>query len=65
MQNAFSSNKYLEGKVNFEDWKDFLEQDGMLCRDDQDCIWYDPSLGCNDRGFNISRAIVRNIVNAF
>ena len=62
MQNAFSSNKYLDGKVDFEDWKDLMEQDGMLCRDDKDCIWYDPGLGCNDREFNVSRANVRNMI---
>ena len=39
--------------VEFEEWKKFAILDGGVCRNDRDCIWIDPNLGCDDRDFNI------------
>ena len=41
--------------VDFDEWEDWREIDGMLCRDDNDCNWLDPYLGCNDYGFRLSQ----------
>ena len=61
MKDTLSSNEYLGKKLTFDEWKDYVEKDGWLCRDDKDCIWYDLSLGCNDRQFNISNVKVCRI----
>ena len=59
MQESLKSNEYLGEKVNFDEWKAFVKQDGWLCRDDKDCVWYDLSLGCDDREFNSTNVEVR------
>ena len=32
----------------FNDWNRWRMEDGFLCRDDQDCMWLDNGLRCND-----------------
>lgn len=59
MQESLKSKKYLGAKVTYDEWKAFVKQDGWLCRDDKDCVWYDLSLGCDDREFNSTNVEVR------
>ena len=33
---------------NFEEWNEWRERDGLLCRNDADCKWIDSSLYCKD-----------------
>ena len=33
--------------------------DGWVCRDDKDCTWIDPNLGCDDREFSLHSVNVR------
>ena len=40
---------------NLAQWRQFSDVDGWLCRNDKDCDWIDPQLGCHDRSFNIQR----------
>ena len=58
MKKASISNEYLGNDIKFEEWKDLVEENGWLCRDDKDCVWYDLSLGCNDREFSLSNVTV-------
>ena len=48
---------FLFGGVNYNlaQWRQFSDVDGWLCRNDKDCNWIDPHLGCDDRSFNIQR----------
>ena len=32
----------------FDDWNDWREADGFLCRNDNDCQWIDERLSCED-----------------
>ena len=41
---------------SFDEWRILANKDGWLCRNDRDCSWIDPSLGCDDRDFKISLA---------
>ena len=40
---------------NLAQWRQFSDVDGWFCRNDKDCDWIDPQLGCHDRSFNIQR----------
>ena len=40
---------------DFNDWERWMLTDGMLCRNDNDCNWLDPQLGCNDYNFRRTR----------
>ena len=36
------------GSWGFDDWDDWREADGMLCRTSDDCRWVDQSMRCED-----------------
>ena len=62
LKKAFKPKKYRSkyGRkidVDFDDWENWMEEDGMLCRDDNDCNWLDRNLGCND--YNFVPSIIR------
>ena len=38
----------------FEDWNNWREVDGFLCREKSDCSWVDPSLYCQDYDLDFS-----------
>ena len=33
---------------DFDDWDDWREADGILCRNSADCTWIDPNMKCQD-----------------
>jgi len=41
---------------DFDDWNDWREADGMLCRNNDDCQWIDPNLNCEDYELDFSPA---------
>ena len=45
-------------KINFgfefDDWNGWREQQGMLCRNDNDCNWIDQSMYCQNRQMDFS-----------
>ena len=45
------------GGWGWNDYNRWRQQDGMLCRNSQDCTWMDPSMHCEDYelDFNINR----------
>ena len=45
------------GGWGWNDYNRWRQQDGMLCRNSQDCTWMDPSMHCEDYeiDFDISR----------
>ena len=36
------------GSWGFDDWDDWREADGMLCRNNDDCTWVDQRMQCED-----------------
>jgi len=42
------------GGWNYQQWNQWREQDGMLCRSDKDCKWIDPNLDCEDYELDFS-----------
>merc|ERR1712156_1080220 len=38
----------------FEDWNKCRIEDGILCRDSEDCVWIDSNLYCDERGLNFT-----------
>ena len=49
---AFS--KAVFGAYSYDQWQGYADVDGALCRNDYDCTWIDPNLGCDDREFQIT-----------
>ena len=45
------------GGWGWNDYNRWRQEDGMLCRNNQDCTWMDPSMHCEDYelDFNINR----------
>jgi len=37
----------------YNNWNSYARVDGWVCRDDRDCTWIDPNLGCDDREFSV------------
>jgi len=37
-----------DSHYDFDDWNDWREADGFLCRSDNDCEWIDDNLSCED-----------------
>ena len=33
---------------NFNDWNNWREEEGFLCRNDKDCSWIDAKMNCGD-----------------
>ena len=59
LRKSFKPKKYrsrygVKVDVDFDDWENWMEVDGMLCRNDNDCNWLDANLGCNDYEFEPS-----------
>ena len=44
----------------YNDWERYAKVDGWVCRNDLDCSWLDPNLGCNDREFKLSDIMVKS-----
>merc|ERR1711981_86965 len=40
------ANLYPDPQVAFGKWNEWRTQDGMLCRNDNDCKWLDPQMSC-------------------
>ena len=50
--------------LNFNDWNSKARLDGLVCRDDTDCMWIDNRLGCDDRGFKRNEIkVVYNVLS--
>ena len=45
------------GGWNYQQWNQWREQDGMLCRSDKDCKWIDPNLDCEDYELDFSPTV--------
>ena len=54
---------HFGGDFDFDDWNDWQQADGFLCRYDSDCQWVDRRLECDDREFNINSVTVRRCVS--
>jgi len=42
------------GRWGYNDYDRWRQQDGMLCRNNKDCIWMDPNMFCTDYEFDFS-----------
>ena len=38
----------------FDDWNECRTEDGILCRDSEDCVWIDSNLYCDESGLNFT-----------
>ena len=38
----------------FDDWNKCRSEDGILCRDSEDCVWIDSNLYCDESGLNFT-----------
>ena len=52
----FSSWK-SHGGWNVNQWNQWSQEDGMLCRSDKDCKWIDPNLECEDYELDFSPSV--------
>jgi len=43
-------------RYDFDDWNDWREADGFLCRSNDDCKWFDGNLNCEDYELDFSPA---------
>ena len=43
-----SSSVHRAPRYDFNDWNDWREADGFLCRSNKDCQWIDEKLNCED-----------------
>ena len=49
MKGKFSSGSWgNDHGFDFDDWDDWREADGILCRNKTDCTWIDPNMFCQD-----------------
>ena len=44
----------LGKSYKFDDWNDWREADGFLCRSSNDCKWIDNNLNCEDYELDFS-----------
>jgi len=51
-----SSNIGRSPRYDFDDWNDWREADGFLCRSNDDCKWFDGNLNCEDYELDFSPA---------
>jgi len=56
IKKGFKPNLFSFGGRNydFDEWDRYARIDGWVCRNDRDCTWMDPNLGCDDRKFAIT-----------
>ena len=52
---GFGNNGFGGG---FNDWNDWREADGMLCRKNSDCNWLDRNMYCQDYELNFSPNVI-------
>ena len=45
------------GSYDFDDWNEWREADGFLCRNDNDCQWMDINLNCEDYELDFSPVV--------
>ena len=46
-----------DSHYDFDDWNDWREADGFLCRNDNDCEWIDDNLSCEDYELDFSPSV--------
>lgn len=51
-----SSSVHRAPRYDFDDWNDWREADGFLCRSNDDCQWLDQNLNCEDYELDFSPA---------
>ena len=51
-----------DSHYDFDDWNDWREADGFLCRSDNDCEWIDDNLSCEDYELDFSPSVSLIIV---
>ena len=45
----------------FDDWNDWREEEGFLCRNDLDCSWVDTRMDCGDYELEFTPSVSSNI----
>ena len=51
-----------DSHYDFDDWNDWREADGFLCRSDNDCEWIDDNLSCEDYELDFTPSVSLIIV---
>ena len=52
-----------DSHYDFDDWNDWREADGFLCRNDNDCEWIDDNLSCEDYELDFSPSVRQIIIS--
>jgi len=58
IKKSFKPFRFGGRDYDYDEWDQYARIDGWVCRNDRDCSWLDPRLGCNDYEFSI------NLINA-
>ena len=53
-----------DSHYDFDDWNDWREADGFLCRNDNDCEWIDDNLSCEDYELDFSPSVRQIIISS-
>ena len=53
IKKSFKPFRFGGRDYDYDEWDQYARIDGWVCRNDRDCSWLDPRLGCNDYEFNI------------
>ena len=63
VQLAKLSSKFPKKKkgYDFDDWNDWREAEGFLCRNNLDCSWVDTRMDCGDYKLEFTPSVSRNI----
>lgn len=57
----YSSSSNVNLDFDFDDWNEWREADGFLCRTTADCSWVDERLYCQDYEFDFNPSVSINI----
>ena len=52
-----SSSSGVDIDFDFDDWNEWREVDGFMCRDTADCSWVDERLYCQDYEFDFNPSV--------
>ena len=54
IKKSFKPFRFGGRDYDYDEWDQYARIDGWVCRNDRDCSWLDPRLGCNDYEFSIN-----------
>ena len=57
-----SNGSFMNSNYNFDEWNGWRQEDGFLCRTNNDCSWIDPQMFCQDYELEFKPSVIRKKV---